>query len=196
MLPLLIAAGAAGYLVLHHAPPRTPAQAVSYARSQLGKPYQWGAAGPDEFDCSGLVQQAYGWDDSLRTSEQQWAGLTHVSRPVKGDLVFFHGALMAGELPPGHVGIVVGSHEMIDAYAPGYGVEYDSFGTGTSKQGLQDVWGYASPLPTIMVTKSITRTVQSLHGNQTQHDPRLSSLPTESIRVTSHHPEIQRNPKT
>ena len=33
--------------------------AVAYARAQIGKPYQWGATGPDAFDCSGLVWQAY-----------------------------------------------------------------------------------------------------------------------------------------
>ena len=33
--------------------------AVAYARQQIGKPYQWGATGPDAYDCSGLVWQAY-----------------------------------------------------------------------------------------------------------------------------------------
>ena len=34
-------------------------RAVELARAQLGKPYQWGAAGPHKFDCSGLVQYVY-----------------------------------------------------------------------------------------------------------------------------------------
>src|SRR6266536_3031261 len=33
--------------------------AVAYAMRQLGKPYQWGAAGPGSFDCSGLTSAAY-----------------------------------------------------------------------------------------------------------------------------------------
>ena len=47
-------------------PERTPesltfgAQAAALAAEQLGKPYQWGASGPDRFDCSGLVQHVYG----------------------------------------------------------------------------------------------------------------------------------------
>ena len=32
---------------------------IAYARAQLGKPYQWGATGPDAFDCSGLTMMAY-----------------------------------------------------------------------------------------------------------------------------------------
>lgn len=35
------------------------AAAIAYARAQIGKPYRWGAAGPDAFDCSGLVSAAY-----------------------------------------------------------------------------------------------------------------------------------------
>jgi cell wall-associated NlpC family hydrolase len=35
-------------------------RAVAYARSKEGAPYVWGAEGPNAFDCSGLVQWAYG----------------------------------------------------------------------------------------------------------------------------------------
>ena len=126
--------------------PVTPSAAIAYVKQQLGKPYRWGAAGPSAFDCSGLVQQAYHWGAGLRTSQQQWADLPHVDRPARGDLVFFQGAAAyKGEQPPGHVGIVISSRKMIDAYAAGFPVEYDSFGTPGSKQGLQVVWGYASP---------------------------------------------------
>lgn len=125
----------------------SPQAAIAYTRAQLGKPYLWGGAGPDAFDCSGLIQQAYHWGASLRTSQQQWADLHHVSKPEPGDLVFFRGLLQSGEQPPGHVGIIVSvrRHLMIDAYAAGYGVEYDSFGLASSKPGLGAVWGYARP---------------------------------------------------
>jgi cell wall-associated NlpC family hydrolase len=41
------------------APPSAAATAITFALHQLGKPYQWGATGPDAFDCSGLVYAAY-----------------------------------------------------------------------------------------------------------------------------------------
>ena len=34
-------------------------KAIAFARAQLGKPYSWGATGPNAYDCSGLVQAAY-----------------------------------------------------------------------------------------------------------------------------------------
>src|SRR6266487_3228898 len=40
-------------------PSASAAQAVAYALAQRGKPYQWGAEGPDAFDCSGLTYQAW-----------------------------------------------------------------------------------------------------------------------------------------
>ena len=48
---------------------------------------------------------------------------------------------------PGHVGIVVNpaTHTMIDAYAAGYGVEYDSYGLPASKAGLSPVVGFTRP---------------------------------------------------
>ena len=38
---------------------KVAATAIAFAEAQLGKPYQWGAAGPDAYDCSGLVYAAY-----------------------------------------------------------------------------------------------------------------------------------------
>ncbi|MFJ9370082.1 NlpC/P60 family protein [Nocardia sp. NPDC101769] len=73
----------------------TPAavqQTISVALSELGKPYVWGATGPDSFDCSGLMQYAAATAGISipRTSQEQYAQLPPVNpadiRP--GDLIF------------------------------------------------------------------------------------------------------------
>jgi cell wall-associated NlpC family hydrolase len=101
-------------------PTTTQAQrAVAFAYAQLGKPYVWGATGPDSFDCSGLVMTA--WASSgvsvPRDTYQQWAALPHVpmSSIQPGDLIFFDAV--------GHVAIYVGSNMIIDAPQPGQSVE-------------------------------------------------------------------------
>lgn len=124
------------------------AAAIAYARSELGKPYLWGGAGPGAFDCSGLVMQAYAAAGIgiPRTSEQQWAAGPQVSVPQPGDLVFFAGA-DGTATSPGHVGIVVdpARHLMIDAYATGLPVEYDTYGLPGSAGGLADPVGFTDP---------------------------------------------------
>jgi cell wall-associated NlpC family hydrolase len=88
------------------------AAAVSAALSQLGVPYVFGgtrstATPPPGFDCSGLTQWAWAQAGVSipRTSEDQWAGLPHVSLTdlEPGDLIFTEGS------PPGHVVMFVGS---------------------------------------------------------------------------------------
>ena len=87
--------------------------AIAYARAQIGKPYQWGATGPDSFDCSGLIVAAFkaGTGYGLpRTTYTMIADprLTVVSKAnlQPGDLVF---------PDAGHVGIYTGNGSMIDA---------------------------------------------------------------------------------
>jgi cell wall-associated NlpC family hydrolase len=130
------------------APSRAAAEAISYARTQLGKPYLYGGTGPDAFDCSGLVMEAYASAGiSLqRTSEQQWASEPHVASPQAGDLVFFAGG-DGTPSSPGHVGIVVdpARHVMIEAYATGYPVRYSQYGTPGSAPGDQDPAGFTDP---------------------------------------------------
>ena len=103
--------------------------ALAYAYDQLGKPYQWGASGPDSFDCSGLTYAAYQAAGLAipRTSEQQWLALPHVQfRSMQpGDLVFFNPGEFAAGLP-GHVGIYVGAGRMIDSPHTGAVVRIDS----------------------------------------------------------------------
>ncbi|MEZ0090501.1 NlpC/P60 family protein [Streptacidiphilus sp. EB129] len=97
-------------------PSAAGAAAVSFAFQQLGKPYVWGGAGPDVFDCSGLTSQAWlhAGVPIPRTSEEQWAQLTHVplSALRPGDLIiYFAGA--------SHVAIYIGDGLVIQAPRPG-----------------------------------------------------------------------------
>jgi cell wall-associated NlpC family hydrolase len=66
---------------------------ISAALAQAGKPYVWGAAGPDSFDCSGLVQWAYRQAGVLmpRTAAEQFLTGTHIplSSAAPGDLLFW-----------------------------------------------------------------------------------------------------------
>jgi cell wall-associated NlpC family hydrolase len=86
--------------------------AVAEAYRQLGKPYRWGATGPDSFDCSGLTMWVWAKAGvSLpHHSGSQYNQGTHVSQSElrPGDLVFFGS-------PIHHVGIYVGNGNMINA---------------------------------------------------------------------------------
>jgi cell wall-associated NlpC family hydrolase len=88
------------------------AVAVQEAYRKLGSPYQWGAAGPNEFDCSGLTMWVWGKAGvSLpHSSQSQYSSGRHVSRADlrPGDLVFFGS-------PIHHVGIYIGGGQMISA---------------------------------------------------------------------------------
>jgi peptidoglycan DL-endopeptidase CwlO len=101
-------------------PPPTPAaaRAVHAALGQLGKPYRWGATGPEQFDCSGLTSWAYLQAGVAlpRTSRAQWSAGSHVltAALLPGDLVFFG----ADTRDPGsihHVGMYVGQGLMVNA---------------------------------------------------------------------------------
>jgi peptidoglycan DL-endopeptidase CwlO len=125
---------------------------LAYAEAQLGKPYQYGATGPDAYDCSGLAMMAYRAAGITipRTSQAQWAygTQTPASQIQPGDLVFFAGS-DGTPAAPGHVGIVLdpAAHTMIDAYATGYPVEEDTYGLPASKGGLSPVVGFTRPPP-------------------------------------------------
>jgi cell wall-associated NlpC family hydrolase len=132
------------------APNAIVSEAVSYAEEQLGKPYVWGATGPDAFDCSGLVMMAYqsAGVDIARTSQAQWTTLPHVpaSKVVPGDLVFFAGS-DGTPTAPGHVGLVIGKNLMIEAYATGTPIRISAFGTPQAAPGDTVVVGFAQPWP-------------------------------------------------
>jgi peptidoglycan DL-endopeptidase CwlO len=129
-------------------PAGTAGMVIAYAEAQLGKPYQYGATGPDAFDCSGLAMMAYrAADVSIpRTSQEQWQFGTRIppSAAQPGDLVFFAGADGTPQAP-GHVGIVIGNGKMIEAYATGYPVRISTYGMPSSPSGDQVVVGVTHP---------------------------------------------------
>ena len=98
--------------------------AVQWAYRELGKPYVWGAAGPDSFDCSGLTQ--YVWAKAGvyldHYTGSQWNEGRHVSQSQlqPGDLVFFGSDLH-------HVGIYIGNGNMIEAPHTGANVRISAY---------------------------------------------------------------------
>lgn len=104
------------------APATTAAQtAVRAALAQVGKPYQWGGAGPESFDCSGLVIYAWGQAGvSLpHYSVAQYEDTVRISRSQlePGDLVFYDNG--DGGAQPGHVTMYIGNGEIVTADEPG-----------------------------------------------------------------------------
>lgn len=93
-----------------------PGDAVSRAKSALGKPYVWGAVGPNAFDCSGLVGFCLTGKYKRSYTSSSFAGLPEVSDPRPGDVCY----------RVGHVGIYVGGGQMIHAPHTGSVVQYAS----------------------------------------------------------------------
>jgi peptidoglycan DL-endopeptidase CwlO len=103
--------------------------AANWAMSQLGKPYQWGAAGPDTYDCSGLSMQAWAQAGVHlgHWTGVQWGSGPHVplNQLHRGDLLFY----ASNTSDPGsihHVGIYIGKGMMVNAPYPGAPVRIDS----------------------------------------------------------------------
>ncbi|MDN5860615.1 MAG: C40 family peptidase [Pseudonocardia sp.] len=94
--------------------------AMAEALSKIGSPYRWGAAGPNAFDCSGLVSWSYKKVGvSLPRSS---AAMSRVGTPVAkselrpGDLVFFY-------RPVSHVAIYIGDGKVVHASTAGQPVK-------------------------------------------------------------------------
>ncbi|MEU2734507.1 NlpC/P60 family protein [Streptomyces sp. NPDC007095] len=98
-------------------------KALAFARTQIGKPYVWGATGPGSYDCSGLTQAAWkaaGVTLPRTTYDQVNAGTTVSLADIKpGDLVFFYDDIS-------HVGLYIGNGMMIHAPKPGAYVREES----------------------------------------------------------------------
>jgi cell wall-associated NlpC family hydrolase len=100
----------------------TAREAVRIALAQLGKPYVFGAEGPDTYDCSGLVQYAYGHAGIgvPRTARPQFRATTPVpqSQLLPGDLLFFATDKSNWDTIH-HVGIYLGGGRMVHAPTTG-----------------------------------------------------------------------------
>ncbi len=97
--------------------------AVRAALSRLGRPYVWGATGPDRFDCSGLTQWAYqqaGVPLSRTTYTQIHEGIPVPRSQIRpGDLVF---------PSTGHVQLAIGGNRVIEAPHAGATVQISPLG--------------------------------------------------------------------
>ncbi|MFI7707519.1 C40 family peptidase [Nonomuraea sp. NPDC049480] len=96
-------------------PGEQAAAVIAYAHAQLGKPYLWGAEGPDSFDCSGLTMRAFQAAGVTipRVAADQWRHGPPIpsGHEQPGDLVFFR----MEQNGPGHVGLVIAPGQMIHA---------------------------------------------------------------------------------
>jgi cell wall-associated NlpC family hydrolase len=96
-------------------------QAIEAAESKLGKPYVWGATGPNSFDCSGLMQFAFeqaGKDLPRTSAAQSQVGQKVSMDDLKpGDLIFLYS-------PVSHVVMYVGNGKVIEAPNSGEDVKY------------------------------------------------------------------------
>jgi cell wall-associated NlpC family hydrolase len=101
------------------------AAAISYALSQVGKPYSFSASPPSSWDCSKLTAAAWGSAGVGLTplSYTQWDQTRHipVSQIQPGDLVFYFGS------GAHHVAMYIGNGKMVSASNPGVGVEVTDF---------------------------------------------------------------------
>lgn len=106
----------------HAATSTLGSRALVVAEKQKGDPYQWGATGPDRFDCSGLTLYSFKKVGKKlpRTAQQQYNKSHHISKSSRrpGDLVFFGST---GNIY--HVGIYAGRGYIWHSPKPGKRVE-------------------------------------------------------------------------
>lgn len=122
------------------------ATAIRFALAQQGKPYVWGATGPDGWDCSSLVQAAYRAIGITipRTTFEQWPFGARVpnGQEQPGDLVFFNSGPGSSPNNPGHVGMVIGDGKMIVARCTNCSPAIGVF----PYKGRNDLVGFTRPL--------------------------------------------------
>ena len=108
------------------------AAVVALAKQQVGKPYAWGANGPDSFDCSSLVQYVYqhaaGMELPRTTYDQVKVGQTVYNKSQSNDQPVSASNLQVGDLlfwgsetAPYHVAIYIGNNQYINAATPEQG---------------------------------------------------------------------------
>lgn len=105
---------------------------LTVATSEVGKPYVFGATGPNTFDCSGLVQYALSLAGikapRLALDQEHWT--TPVTNPQPGDLVFWG----KGDHASAHVAIYIGGGKVVAAPQPGENVKIENVWKGDSSQ--------------------------------------------------------------
>jgi cell wall-associated NlpC family hydrolase len=110
------------------APSSAAATAVAFALRQVGKPYQWDAAGPGAYDCSGLVYAAYAAAGiRIARTTYQWrqdGPQIPLSQIRPGDLLFSAGS-DGTPANPGHVVMYLGGGQIIQAPQTGEDVQID-----------------------------------------------------------------------
>ena len=107
-----------------------PSSVASIAQTQVGKPYVYGASGPNSFDCSGLTAWAYA---QVGYSLPHWSQGQYNLVASKGHLVSSQSQFKVGDLvfwgtPSSiyHVAIYIGGGQVVHAISPGYGVQVTS----------------------------------------------------------------------
>ncbi|WP_143015091.1 C40 family peptidase [Glycomyces harbinensis] len=109
--------------------------AVQFAKDQLGESYVFGAAGPDTWDCSGLISGAYAVSDVSLTHSTwtMWDETSSIGRGdlQPGDLVFYNGQ--------NHVAMYIGDGQVIHAPKPGDVVKISDLDMGMSIDGYRRV---------------------------------------------------------
>ena len=115
---------------------RIVSAAIKDAESMLGKPYVWGGDNPAVgFDCSGLIEWAYGQAGIKlpRTSQEQWAALKNRSvSPGKvraGDIVFSAGSDGTAS-SPGHEAMMISNNQIIEAPYTGADIRVRAYNPG------------------------------------------------------------------
>ncbi|MBV9088286.1 MAG: C40 family peptidase [Mycobacteriaceae bacterium] len=107
------------------------ARAVAFAKTKLGRPYVWGGRGPEAYDCSGLICDAYAHAGVVlprTTYDQIGCGVRVPRSDIRaGDLVFSN---FSAPGRPEHVQLAVSSSEVIEAPTPGARVQFDSVPSG------------------------------------------------------------------
>ncbi|GGV31657.1 hypothetical protein GCM10010495_55410 [Kitasatospora herbaricolor] len=106
--------------------------AVAFALDQLGKPFRTAGNGPDGYDCSGLVQQAFrrAGVDLPRVANDQYAATTPVraSELRRGDLLFWSEDGTARGIE--HVAIYLGGNQYVEAARPGTNIRVSGISSG------------------------------------------------------------------
>ncbi|WP_406263299.1 C40 family peptidase [Streptomyces chartreusis] len=108
-------------------------KAIGFASAQVGEPYVWGGEGPNGWDCSGLVQEAYrrAGISLPRVAADQYRAVQPITRGQlrRGDLVFWstNGASSGVH----HVAVYLGNAQYLEAPRPGRSVRVSSFSSYT-----------------------------------------------------------------